>query len=321
MNEVNATLQRFNDELLLFPSYVAAYEEIKGLLSLHRETGVAQHLIVLGESGTGKTTLCHNLLAEYPRESVIERDIVPVLHVAIPPAATIASLMEAILRRLGDPSPTSGTVSVKMARVIKLIKALSVELVLIDEAQHIHDRGKLPSQYLVGDAIKSLMDDIGIPTILLGLPRLAQLLQVNDQLRRRFSRRRYLQLGQDDEANIETECLQFFLSLGDSLPVKISCGSYGWSEMAKRVYYACDGRVAYIKKLLAGAIRITMERGLNEIDPLVLEEAFTTEVWWEGVKELNPFNPAFVFRRLNQANEPFEQVGPGAARTVSRRKP
>ncbi|MEX3639195.1 TniB family NTP-binding protein [Paraburkholderia sp. BR14320] len=321
MDTVYAILERFNEDLLQFPSYVAAFHEIESLLRLHRNTGIAQHLLVLGESGTGKTTLCRDFVTRYPRVRLVERDVVPVVHVSIPPAATIASATEATLARLGDPSPTTGTVSTKTARLIKLARSESVELLLFDEAQHIQDRGKLPTQYLVGDWLKTVMDEINVPTVLLGLPRVARLLQVNEQVRRRFSRRRYLQMGQHGETSVETECLQLFLSLGDNFPIPVSSGAYGWSEMAQRIYYACDGRVAYIKKLLSGAIRIAMERDLSEVAPVVLEEAFSTEVWWEGVGELNPFNGNFQFRRLNRADEPFEHALSGGGNTRSRRAP
>lgn len=314
-NDVFSALAQFNEELIQFPSYVSAFKDIDGLLRLHRQTGIAQNLLVLGESGTGKTTLCQDFVTRFPRFILPERDVVPVLHVPIPSAATIASVTEAMLARLGDPSPTAGTVSAKTARVIKLARAVSVELLLFDEAQHIQDRGRLPTQYLVGDWLKTVMDEIAVPTVLLGLPRVGQLLQVNEQVRRRFSRRRYLQMGQSGEVSIEQECLQFFLSVSDSLPLPLSCGTFGWKEMGIRVYHACDGRVAYVKKLLAGAIRIAMERERREIGPPDLEEAFTREVWWEGVNQLNPFNSAFVFRKLNQANEPFERGLIGTTRT------
>ena len=39
------------------------------------------------------------------------------------------------------------------------------------------------------DWLKHLIDEVGVPTVLLGLPRLESLLQINEQLRRRFSRR------------------------------------------------------------------------------------------------------------------------------------
>lgn len=316
MDAIYSTLERFNDELLQFPSYVSAFNDIEGLLHLHRQAGVTQNLLVLGESGTGKTTLCQDLVTRYPRVALTDRDLIPVLHVSIPPAATIASATEAMLGRLGDPSPTSGTISAKTARAVRLARALAVELLLFDEAQHIQDRGLHQTQYMVGDWLKTVMDEVNVPTVLLGLPRLGQLLQVNEQLRRRFSRRRHLQMGEGETANtVEAECLQLFLSLGDSLPVPLSSGTFGWNDMAQRVYFACDGRVAYVKKLLAGAIRIAMERNHRVIDPLILAEAFTNEVWWEGVSQLNPFDDKFSFRRLNRAGEPFEQALLGSRRS------
>jgi hypothetical protein len=318
MNAIYAILERFNEDLLLFPSYVAAFNDIEALIKLYRGAGVAQHLLVLGETGTGKTTLCRDFVTRYPRIVLSERDVLPVLHVSIPSAATIASVTEAMLSKLGDPSPTFGTVSTKTARAVKLARALSVELFLIDEAQHIQDRGRLPTQYLVGDWLKTVMDELNVPTVLLGLPRVGQLLQVNEQVRRRFSRRRYLQMGQSGETSIEAECLQLFLSLGDSFPIPIRAGDFGWDDMARRVYYASDGRVAYIKKLLAGAIRLAFERDSDCIDVRVLQEAFITEVWWEGVEQLNPFSEKFQFRRLNRPGEPFEQALAG--RTVGKRE-
>lgn len=140
----------------------------------------------------------------------------------------------------------------------------------------------------------------------LGLPRLEQILQVNEQLRRRFSRRIRLALGQSDKSSIHAECLQLFRSLGSCLPLPLMCGQFGWDELGMRLHYASDGRVAYIKKLLATALRIALETEVKEIGPQLLEQAFTEELWWEGVGKLNPFNPTFEFRRLDRGNEPFE---------------
>jgi hypothetical protein len=56
------------------------------------------------------------------------------------------------------------------------------------------------------------------------------------------------------------------------------------------------------------AIRLAMERSLNEIDPVVLEEVFEKELWWEGIGPLNPFNANFAFRRLDRGGEPFEST-------------
>lgn len=300
-------LRVFTSEYLQFPPFVSAFNEIDRLVQLYRQTSVAQHLLVTGESGTGKTTLCKALVERYPRATLPERDVVPVLVVPIPPAATIASVAEAMLARLGDPAPTTGTTSAKTARAARLARACGVELLMFDEANHIQDRGQSPTQYMVEDWLKGLMDDVQVPTVLLGLPRVEDLLRVNEQLRRRFTRRLQMALGQDPDNSIETQCLRLFTSLTPSLPVPFNKGATTWSELAYRLHAATDGRVAYVKSLLIGAIRLVFEREVSEITLAELETAFTAEVCPQGVGALNPFCPNFDFRRLDRAGEPFER--------------
>lgn len=312
--EIFDELQRFDEEYIPFPPFVVAVDAVKVNLALFRETGIAQHLLVLGESGAGKSSLCRWIEQQYPKFTLPDRDVTPVLIVSVPSAATISSVASALLEKLGDPAATTGTVSAKTSRVITLCRACRVEMILFDEAQHIHDRGKATTHYMVGDWLKSLIDQTGVPTVFLGLPRLEQILQVNEQLRRRFSRRIRLALGQSDKSSIHAECLQLFRSLGSCLPLPLMCGQFGWDELGMRLHYASDGRVAYIKKLLATALRIALEMEVKEIGPQLLEQAFTEELWWEGVGKLNPFNPAFEFRRLDRGNEPFESGNFSGAR-------
>lgn len=305
--EIFDVLQRFDEEYIPFPPFVAAVDAVNANLTLFREAGIAQHFLVLGESGAGKSSLCRWVEQQHPKLTLPDRDVTPVLIVSVPSAATISSMASALLEKLGDPASATGTASAKTSRVITLCRACRVEMILFDEAQHIHDRGRATTHYMVGDWLKSLIDQTGVPTVFLGLPRLEQLLQVNEQLRRRFSRRIRLALGQSDKDSIHSECLQLFISLGSCLPIPLSCGGhYGWDELGMRLYYASDGRVAYIKKLLASALKIALETETGEIGPTLLEQVFTDELWREGVGKLNPFNPAFEFRRLDCGNEPFE---------------
>lgn len=315
MHDEFAVLSQFSQEHLSFPPFVAAFEEIERSIRLYRAGAMTQHLLITGESGTGKTTLCRLIYHKYPRVVLAERDVQPVLYVPIPPAATIASVAEAMLARLGDPHPTHGTSSAKTARVVRVAQACGVELLLLDEANHIQDRGQSPTQYLVGDWIKGLMDSLQIPTVLLGLPRVETLLRVNEQLRRRFSRQMRMELGQSAEKSIEQECLELFYTLVHSMPIPFSIGSESWEVLAHRLHYATDGRVAYLKKLLIGAIRLALALGLSEIRREELAQAFEAEIWPQGIGTLNPFRHDFIFRRLDRQGEPFEQ---GAMVTRSR---
>ncbi|MGV8991611.1 MAG: TniB family NTP-binding protein [Thiobacillus sp.] len=300
-------LRRFDEDYIPFPPFVAAAQLIEANLKLYRETGIAQHLLVLGESGTGKSSLCQWLIQKIPRYALPDRDVLPVLIVPIPAAATIASMVEIMLGALGDPALGSGTASSKTMRAVTLCRACRVEVILFDEAQHLYDRGLATTHYMVADWIKSFIDQVGVPTVFLGLPRLEHLLQINEQLRRRFSRRVHLALGQNDSESIHSECLQLFISLGSCLPIPLSCGEVGWNELGMRIYYATDGRVAYMKKLLTRALTTAIQQHLDQIGLEELEKAFTEEIWWEGVGEFNPFNRLFEFRRLDRGNEPFER--------------
>jgi hypothetical protein len=310
-----AQLQRFEEQFLPFPPCVAAKDAIESNLQLFRESGLARHMLVLGESGTGKSSLCRWLAGQHPRRRLMERDVIEVLIVTIPPAATVAGIVDAVLRALGDPWRGVGTITAKTERIVTLCRGCGVELLLVDEAQHLQDRGAAKTHYLVGDWFKHLIDEIGVPTVLLGLPRLEELLQVNDQLRRRFSRRIRLALGQSDTESIETECLQLFLSLASLIEVSVVSEPFEASDMGLRLYYACDGRVAYIKKLLFASLRLSLDEDYGPIDASLLARAFTEEVWPGGIGMLNPFDPLFERRRLDRGGEPFESAGRRPRRT------
>jgi DNA transposition AAA+ family ATPase len=313
--ETFQVLADFNDEYLEFAPYVEAFNEMDWIVNQFRQTGVAQHITVLGESGSGKTTLCKNFARRYPAFSLPHVDIVRVLHVTIPAVATLKSMASEILKAIGDPGFDRGDIVEKTKRIAKLVRTMKVEILLLDEAQHLQDRGQHYTQYMVADWLKNLVEEISVPTVLLGLPRTERLLQVNEQLRRRFSRRRDLQLSDNTDNPIHIQCLQMYLSFSLGTHLRRSNGAYGDDELGQRLYYASDARIGYLKKLLAGAIRLAQERSLEQIDPAVLEETFTIEIWWEGIGQLNPFNKDFVFRKLNRPNEPFETAAPSRTRS------
>lgn len=312
-----AALLRFDGEYIPFPPFVAAKDAIEENLALFRETGLARHLLIVGESGAGKSSLCRWIAEQHPRRVLPDRDLVEALIVSVPPMGTIIGIAETMLDALGDPARQSGTVTTKTARIVTLCRECRVELILFDEAQHVYDRGKSRSHYLMADWFKHLIDEINVPTALLGLPSLEMLLQSNEQLRRRFSRRVPLALGQSETDPIETECLQLFMSLVSCMEVGVSAEPYGWREMGMRIYYACDGRVGYVKKMLAAALRICLEESAKQIDARMLGQAFREEIWWEGVGALNPFNEGFKFRRLDRGGEPFQRAQVSAVKAAA----
>lgn len=315
---VYEAIKELQEANLVFPAFETAFDQIKDNLKLFRQTGAAQHLLVMGESGTGKSTLARLFAERYPKEVLPERDVLPVLKVDVPAAATIAGTVEAVLACLGDPMPERGTVSVKTARAVRIARGCGVEMLLFDEAQHIHDRGRVYSQYFVGDWLKSFMDALALPVTLLGLPRTEALLQVNEQLRRRFTHRLSLAFHQNRADSNTDDSLALFHGLAQNMKVPFRPSPYSWNELSERLYYATDGRISYVKQLLIAAYRQALILETQEITPQDLEDAFTRSIWPAGVGALNPFNHDFPFRRLDRAAEPFQSGE--ITGSVSRRK-
>jgi hypothetical protein len=303
--QIYQALEAFNAEYIQFEVFQHAFTNIEDNLRLYRETGIAENLVLLAESGSGKTSLCKLLEQRYPRQMLQERDVIPILTISVPPVASLSSLVESMLTTLGHPTASLGNLARKTYTFITLAKACGVEMILFDEAQHLHDRGQARSHYLVGDWIKQLINALEIPIVLLGLPRTESLLNVNEQLRRRFSKKIYLSLEHHHTKGLHEQCLQMLLSLGHSFPLNIVSGEYGWEEFSSRLYYATDGRVAYIKKLMANTLKFALESGLSEVGPADFEAVYKQEIWSEAEGALNPFNNKFSFRRLDRGGEPF----------------
>lgn len=307
MQDMFMSLQQFEESYVRFSAFEESFRHIANAIQIFRQAGIVQNLRILGESGTGKTTLCKLIKKEYPRQVLVEQDIVPVLIVPIPSNPSILSLIESIFNELEYPIEIKGNIPAKMRTLIKICKEVKLEMIVFDEAQHLRDRGQSKTHHMVADWLKTLMDALKIPFVMLGLPNLEKLLQSNEQLRRRYSQKIYLALGQTAHISVESECGQLFQSLAEDLPIPFRLNEMAWNDFSVRLYYACDGRIAYLKKLMFGSLKIALEEKSSEITIHEFKLAFRRLIWWEADGALNPFAAEFEYRRLDRAGEPFEK--------------
>ena len=222
-------------------------------------------LLLMGEAGAGKTTIYKTYAQNFPRQETDEGSIVPIVYTPIPVPATVKGLVEAILKKLGDPLYNKGTTTNQTSRAYDLLAACKVELIVLDEFHHFIDRESQRVLRNVCDWLKNLILNTKIPVVLFGLPESKRILEFdNSQLSRRFTyRHELIPFPRNDEG---MKLFRKFLSrIEEQLPLKERSGLANKS-MAERIYYATDGTIAHVMTLIRKGATFAIRQDLNRLD-------------------------------------------------------
>ena len=162
-------------------------------------------------------------------------------------------------------------------------------MLILDEFQHFIDRDSAKVLKTVSDWLKTLILDTNLPIVLIGLPEAEQILQLrcHSQLSRRFANRCYLSpfAWQSDNG----EEFRTFLHLIESqLPLE-SASNLSELNLARRFYYASDGVVAYVMKLIRYGTYLALQQQKEQLDISILAVAFEKYVQADKLGKINPF--------------------------------
>lgn len=271
-----------------------------------REGIKARHLVIFGDSGAGKTRLLEVFASLYPREELEDRTLMPVLFAKMPSNPTPRRIVVALLKALGSIFAAKGKEDEPMVQLKTLCKECGVRIILIDEASHLVDRGREKTHYRFGDALKEVVDELGIPTVLTGVPRLERLFAVNEQLRGRFSRRRTIRRF----SIVQKDAVAEFRSVVHSLSQKlegIDSIELTSSEFLPRIHAATHGLLRPLIELLKEAVDLACMKAKPAITADVLIEAFRNAIWESVPDARNPFHQTFSFLPLDGAGEPYDR--------------
>lgn len=289
--------------LIETPEFERAWGRIKDCHHSARGGGRPRHLRLFGQSGVGKTFIIDQYAESHPGKQLADRTTIPVLVVPLPAAPTLKAIYETVLKRLG--AAGSGRVDELQRRAITLIRNLSVELLVLDEMNHVLDRGRTKTRESLTDSLKAFVDAIGIPTIFAGARRCTQLFDANAQLRSRATSK--LTLRPFDLAGRCVELRSFIRTFLDG---RLSPEQAQWmssTEMATRHFYATDGIQRQLAEFLEAVPRWTPAQAINTTMFMeLLADLFEAHLWEDAPASKNPYNPAFVMRRLNLKGEPYE---------------
>jgi hypothetical protein len=259
--------------------------------------------------------------ANFPRQHEAERTRVPVLLVSVPSSPTARSLAGAILEALGQKKAHRGTAPEKTSWIYELFARCDVEMVLLDEFQHIFYAPSLNAFRDVTDWLKNFLEDTRVGMVACGLPAAEMVVNSNEQLARRFSERiRITPFAFDIEEDfLEFRGLLKAFEAGLPLPTEVPLHEV---NLARRLHVGSYGLIDYAVKIVEGAVSAAAEAGLDCLTLQALAAGFRNRVWRDVPDRLNPFDPQSPLRPLDRSGEVFhlhtrhDSVGSPVARKL-----
>lgn len=242
-------------------------------------------MLVTGETGTGKTEFIKQYQLRHPYIEEKEKTKIPVLVSLLPKARHPKPVVATLLRDLGDElQGKGGDTEALIYRLVTLSKATEVELIIIDEFQHAIETKNNQVVYDIADLIKTLINKTKIPVILFGLPWSSYILDVNQQLARRFSIRNQL-------INYSLESFSEFQKLLQKIEQKLPVRSQQnfWQiDLAFKLFAASKGNLSSLMNdLIKPAAINSIYDGTEIITLYHFATAFNQYLSYKN--EANPF--------------------------------
>lgn len=289
---------RVQNIIVEHPRYKKVLDKIREHHLLSSDTLRAEGLFLTGETGVGKSTLLKRYTGMYPRRIVDGYTIIPILYTRVPVGATPKSVASKILLDLGDPAYDKGTENNQTSRILQFVQKCKLELIIIDEFQHLIDRDTQHVLNRASDWVKSFADDVGIPLLLCGMPESQKIFKHNAQLDRRFCMREELTAFKYGTKEEQIEFRGFLKSIDKELPFP-NQSHLADIGIAERLYYASNGIQFYLMKVIEEATVNALKLGQDQLTQYDLSIAFQSVKISQRPYMRNPFSED-KFNLLNE---------------------
>ena len=306
-------MQQLHAILIETPDFRKVYEAAALAMATSGIAAEPSCLLTIGLSGSGKSTIAKSLIdRNTPKETTKGREL-PVLFVDVPAAASANGLAIAMLSSLGDPAYDRGSVAVKSQRLYKLLHLCKVKLIILDEFHHLIDEDQSKVLKTSADWLKTLINQSKIPVFLLGIERSRIIFDVNEQLRRRFSRIIELAPYDWENAASQLEFRKLMKTISLVLPFD-TAPDLSSPQMAFTMYQASSGLIGHVMRLLRTASEAAILNNETTLSASRLASAYQ-----DVVAELQPANASGSrpnpFTDANLASR--SPIGPGSLSEIS----
>lgn len=166
----------------------AALETLEDLLSFPKRTRMP-NLLVVGPTNNGKTMIVEKFRRAHPVRQAIDAPDgtarMPVLKVQMPPGPDECRLFGAILDALGMPHAPQGRVTAKQDAALRVLRAIGVRVLVIDELHNLLSGSALQQRRLL-NLLRWLGNELQIALVGVGTAEALRAIRSDDQLANRF---------------------------------------------------------------------------------------------------------------------------------------
>lgn len=279
--------------LVQHPLWRAGWARLEHCNTLNKVSPEPECLLVLGPPGVGKTWLSRRFSQSYPVDLTARPAKRPMLYVPVASPASETTVVEVILRALGDQLPKGGNTGIRTERAIRLLGEEQVEMIFFDDIQHFADRRDSRALPTVSNWLKSLVKQANVACVLIGLHGGAeQVVDYNQQLADLFGDPYLLSPfvweypPDKSHATDFQKCLKLLEE--EVLPFNNLSGLQEF-DLAWRCYVASDGVMRLLMRLIRTASVSTLQQGGERLTLEGLATAFDEELGQVRQGIPNPF--------------------------------
>jgi hypothetical protein len=290
-DSLSTSLMRAGTALIEYPRFKELHREILQCQQISKLLGEPQCMSLEGITGAGKTTLVRTYADSFERIVTEAGVTIPVFYVEVPSPVTIRDLAQEALRQLGDPAYDKGTRAALTIRLVELIKACGVELVILDDFQHLIDSETNHILAEVSDWLKVLIKKTNVPFLVVGIEgRVEIILKANPQLSRLFPAREKLEpFGWDWSQEETIQDFSRFVNYVEQAIEQHLTGDLPRLELLYRLHYATNGVVGNLMNLMLNTAFLASKRGQSSLELGLLSLAFRKRLAEHLQGKVDPF--------------------------------
>lgn len=312
MNDENkmTLLDKAQSMLIRYPRFEELHQSIRECVAMSRRAGEPHCMSLEGVTGAGKSTLIKAYLQAFPRYETETGTQIPVFYISTPSPVTVKGMAATMLAAMGDPAAHRGALWSINARLIHFLKACGVEIVILDDFQHLVDAKTNRILREVSDWLKTVIKATNVPFLVTGLEgEIEPILQSNSQLSRLFAARERLEpfTWRSDDPAPQQNFARFVQYAEQGLGLAFS-EELSRVEWLYRLHYATDGVVGNVMNLLRQSAYMMEQTGDMTLTLAILSHAFQKRLH-KHVGKADPFDRPLCAAQHTTVSDPPESVG------------